>query len=412
MRYLVVLALVACGGSKTHAPASNEKPSSDPSTPAAPAASADKPAAPKNYPAPPTEPAPTGTWRITVEFPRLQGKPAGAVADATGVYLTGAVLSAEDARMRKWAVVKLDTKGVIAWSSVTELPRNPAPERIVLAEGALIVGGQDESHEAARLLMIERRDAKSGKQTWQRRFTARDAKCVTPGCAGKDTFGGVSVHGGSVLYYATVDRPLEAAPGDLSFAKGAPGKMSLVLRSDLRARDIARDDTGLYLLEENLSGSPSLVKLADGKQPWLHKLDSDASRLVATAGGLVLWGNTVEKRAADTGEVVWTSTLVGEHLDVVVDTDAIYATVMLDAKSGKYFGIAKLDLASGAVQWVRKTSEYSENRPSAYIAVDKDSIYLVGYDAEKWFVERRRKSDGALGEVTATARVVESAKRK
>jgi outer membrane protein assembly factor BamB len=350
---------------------------------------------------------------VTIEFPRLQGRPAGAVADATGVYLTGAVLSADDARMRRWAVVKLDGNGAIAWSSATELPRSPAPERIVLAENAVIVGGQDDTHEAARLLLVERRDAKSGKQTWQRRFTARDAKCVTAGCAGKDTFGGMSVQGGSVLYYATVDRPIEAAPGELTLAKGAPGKMSLVLRSDMRARDIARDDSGVYLLEENLSAAASVVKLADGKQPWQQKLENDPSRMVATPGGLVFWGKTVEKRTADTGELVWTSPLVGEHLDVAVDTDALYATVMLDAKGSKYFGIAKLDAASGAVQWVRKTSEYTENRPSAYIAVDKDWIYLLGYDAEKWFVERRRKSDGAIGEVTATARVVEStAKRK
>ena len=409
MRSLVVLALVACGGSSKPKPAQVDQASSNTESPAA---SSDKPAAPRSYPAPPNEPAPTGTWRVTLEFPRLQGRPAGIVADASGVYLAGAVLSAEDARMRRWAVAKLDAVGAIAWSSVTELPRSPATERILLADGGVIVGGQDDTHESSRLLLIERRDAKSGKQTWQRRFTARDAKCGKPDCAGKDTFGGIGAQGGSVLYYATVDRPVEAAPGELSVAKGAPVKMTIPLRSDLRGRDIARDDSGLYLLEQNLSNAFSLLKLGPDKQLWQHVLDSDAERMIASPSGLVLWGKTVEKRAADTGEVVWTSPLVGAHLDVASDGDAIYATVMLDGKPAPYFAIAKLDATSGAVQWVRKTSEYGENRPSAYIAVDKDAIYLFGYDAEKWFVERRRKSDGALGEVTAIARTVESAKRK
>lgn len=350
---------------------------------------------------------------MTLEFPRLQGKPAGIVADASGVYLAGAVVSADDVRMRRWAAVKLDGNGAVAWSNVTELPRSPAPERIVLADSALVIGGQDDSHEAVRLLMIERRDAKSGKQTWQRRFTARDPKCVTAGCASKDTFGGITVHGGSVLYYATVDRPVESAPGELSLAKGEPPKTSSPTRSDLRASDIARDDTGLYLLDANLSNVYSLSKKAEGKQAWQHKLDSDLTRVIASASGLVLWGTTIQKRAADTGEVMWTSPLGGQHIDVAVDAAAIYATLMIDAKPASYFAIAKIDPATGAVQWVRKTSDYSENRPSAYIAVDNDWIYLFGYDAEKWFVERRRKSDGALGEVTATARVIESVgKRK
>jgi hypothetical protein len=347
---------------------------------------------------------------VTLEFPRLQGRPAGIVADATGIYLAGSVLSAEDMRMQRWAVVKLDGNGAVAWSSVTELPRSPAPERIVLAEGALIVGGQDESHEPARLLLIERRDAKSGKQMWQRRFTARDPKCGKPACAGKDTFGSIAVHGGAVHYYATVDKPVEAAPGELSLAKGEPPKTLITPRSDLRGRDVAADDTGVYSLDENLSGAFSLAKRADGKLLWQAKIESDASRVVAIGGGLVLWGKGVEKWA-DTGELVWKSSLVGEHIDVAVDADAVYATVMIAAKPSAYFAVAKINAATGAVEWVRKTSDYTENRPSAYIAVDKDWIYLFGYDAEKWSVERRRKSDGALGEVTATARTVES-KRK
>lgn len=349
---------------------------------------------------------------MTLEFPRLQGKPAGMVADATGIYLAGAVLSPDDVRARRWAVVKLDASGGIAWSSVTDLPRSPAPERIVVADGAVVVGGQDDSHEPSRLLLIERRDAKSGKQTWARRFTARDPKCSKPACAGKDTFGGMSVHGGGVLYNATVDRPIEAAYGELSLARGEPAKTSSPPRSDLFGADIVRDESGLYLLHQNLSKAYSLLKLADGKQAWQHKLDSGASRVVAAAGGLVLWGRTIEKRAADTGELVWTSPLIGEHLDVAVDASGIYATVMIDAKPAPYFGVAKLDAATGAVQWLRKTSEYGDNRPSAYVAVDKDALYVVGYDADKLFVERRRKSDGALGEVTATARIVESVKRK
>ena len=47
-----------------------------------------------------------------------------------------------------------------------------------------------------------------------------------------------------------------------------------------------------------------------------------------------------------------------------------------------------------------------------YIAVDGDWLYLFGIEDDKWSVERRRKSDGALGEVTATARTIESKKKK
>jgi outer membrane protein assembly factor BamB len=354
---------------------------------------------------------PSGTWRVTVEFSRLLGRPSGIVADATGIYLAGAVLSNEDVRMRRWAIVKLDPKGKVAWSSASELPREPAPDRIVLADGALIAGGQDDTHEAARLLMIERRDLKSGKPVWQRRFTARDPKCTTAGCGGKDTFGGLAVRGSSVIYYATVDRPIEAAMGELGLAKGDPAKTAYPMRSDMRAHDVAADDTGVYALDDTLSGAFSLVKRAEGKLAWQQKVESSASRVVTGAGGLVLWGNAIEKRATDTGELVWTSPLTGEHIDVAVDGSAIFATVMIDAKPAPYFAIAKLDAGTGAVQWVRKTSEYSENRPSAYIAVDAGSIYVFGYDGEKWFVEKRRKSDGALGDVTTVAAVVES-KRK
>lgn len=411
MRYLVVLSLVACGGSGKHAPAPVDRTSSANPAPAPAEQGAPAPAAPKSYPAPPAEPAPTGTWRVTVEFQRLLGRPSGIVADATGVYLAGAVLSNEDVRMRRWAIVKLDPMGKVAWSSASELPREPAPDRIVLADGALIAGGQDDTHEAARLLMIERRDLESGKPVWQRRFTARDPKCTTTGCAGKDTFGGLAVRGSSVIYYATVDRPIEAAMGELGLAKGVPAKTAYPMRSDVRAHDVAADDTGVYALDDTLSGAFSLVKRAEGKLAWQQKVESSASRVVTGAGGLVLWGTAIEKRTTDTGELVWTSSLTGDHIDVTVDGSAIYATAMIDAKPAPYFAIAKLDAGSGAVQWVRKTSEYSENRPSAYIAVDKDAIYVFGYDGEKWFVEKRRKSDGALGEVATTA-VVVATKRK
>jgi hypothetical protein len=47
-----------------------------------------------------------------------------------------------------------------------------------------------------------------------------------------------------------------------------------------------------------------------------------------------------------------------------------------------------------------------------YIAINGDWLYLFGIESDKWFVERRRKSDGALGEVTTTARTVESKKKK
>ena len=410
---MVVLAIAAaCGGSASHPPAHIDR--SGPPSPVGPASAAVPAAAakPVSYPEPPGGPPPTGAWRVTLEFPRLEGRPAGIIADATGIYLAGALLTAEDMRSRRWAVVKLEsTAGVVAWSSVEELPRSPAPERIALAGGGVIVAGQDESHEATRLLRIERRDAGSGKRTWQRSFTARDPKCTSTECASKDTFGGIAVHGSSVVYSATVDRPIEEAFGDLSLAKGTPAK-SYESRSDLRARDVAADDAGTYLLEDTLSNVFTLIKMTDGKLAWKQTVESSAPRVVVGPPGVVLWGTTIEMRAADTGAVVWTSNLAGDHLDVAVDGSGVYATVMIDAKPAPYFAVAKLDAASGAVQWVRRTSEYAQNRPSAYIATDKDWLYLFGVEGDKWFVERRRKSDGALGDVPTTARTVEIQAKK
>jgi hypothetical protein len=410
MRYLVLIALVACGGSSARKPARVDNATAAVTEDASTSA-VEKPAAPKSFPAPPNEPAPSGTWRVTVEFPRLLGRPAGMVSDGSALYLTGAVLSPDDVRSRRWTVVKLDAAAAIAWSSVAELPRSPAPQRIAFAEGGVFTGGEDDTHEASRLLLVERRDAKSGKQTWQRRFTARDAKCTTTACAGKDSFGGLGVRKGAVLYYATVDRPTEASLGELTIAKGEPTKAKFDARSDMRAHDVVADDTAIYTLDDTLSGVVSLIKYADGKYAWTQKVDSGAHRVVATPSGLVLWGKSIEKRAADTGALAWTSPLAGEHIDVAVDGNAIYATVMLGGKPAPYFALAKLDAATGAVQWVRKTSEYAENRPTAYIAVDKDAVYLFGNDADKWLVEKRRKSDGAIGEVAVTARTVELKKK-
>jgi hypothetical protein len=349
---------------------------------------------------------------VTLEFPRLQGRPAGIVASSAGVFLAGAVLTPDDARSRRWAVAKLDpAAGAIGWSSVEELPRSPAPERLVLADGGLIAGGQDETHEATRMLAIERRDPASGKRTWQRRFAGRDAKCSSADCAGKDTFGGLSVQGSSIFYSATVDRPVEEAYGELNLAKGTPAKGHQP-HSDLRARDIANDGTTTYLLDENLSSSVSLEKLAEGKAGWKQTIESEAKRVTIVDGGLLLWGKTVELREHEKGKLVWTSTLVGDHIDVAVDATGIYANVMIDAKPAPYFAVAKLDAASGAVQWVRRTSEYDDNKPSVYIAIDGDWLYLFGIESDKWFVEKRRKSDGALGEVTTTARTVEKPPKK
>ena len=413
MRLWLVLALAGCGGSSSQKPAHVEQPAggsptTDTTSTAAPAVVAK----PVHYPEAPNGPPPTGTWRITLEFPRLQGRPAGIVASSAGVFLAGAVLTADDARSRRWAVAKLDpAAGSIAWSSVEELPRSPAPERIVLADGGLIVGGQDETHEAARLLAIERRDPATGKRTWQRRFTGRDAKCSSAECAGKDTFGGLSVQGSSIFYSSTVDRPIEEAYGELNVAKGTPAKGHQP-HSDLRARDIVNDGTTTYLLDENLSSSVALEKLAEGKAGWKQTIESEAKRVMLVDGGLLLWGKTVELREPEKGKLVWTSTLVGEHIDIAVDATGIYANVMIDAKPAPYFAVAKIDAASGAVQWVRKTSEYEDNRPSVYIAVDGDWLYLFGIESDKWFVEKRRKSDGALGEVATTARTVEIKKKK
>ena len=403
--------LAACGGSSKRAPATTTGASTEQSsatTSAQPTEAPKPPAKPVSYPAPPEEPAPKGTWRVTIEFPRLHGKPTAMTADATGVYLAGAVLTEGDVRGQRWAVVKLDGNGAVAWGSHEELPRSPAPARIVAAEGGVVVAGSDSSYEAARLLMIEKRDAK-GKRTWSRRFTARDASCTNAGCAGKDVLGGVAVRAGTVVYNATVDRPVEHAFGELSLAKGAPGKASFQTRSDLRALDLTADDGAFYLLEENLSNVTTLVKIADGKTAWKYEAKSGPQRVAADATGLLLWDKTVEKWSKE-GDLVWTSTLAGEHIDVASDASGLYATVLIKGPGAPYFGIAKIDPGSGAVQWVRKTSDYSENRPSAFIATDKDWIYVFGYEAEKWFVEKRRKSDGALGEVATTPRTVDKKK--
>jgi hypothetical protein len=414
MRLWFVLALTACGGSSSHPRARVDQPAGDRPAPATASTAAPvvTPAKPVHFPDPPAGPPPTGTWRVTLEFPRLQGRPSGIVANSSGVYLAGSVLTADDARSRRWAVVKLDpAQGTIAWSAVDELPRSPAPERIVLADSGLFVAGQDETHEAARLLAVERRDPATGKRTWQRRFTGRDAKCTNPDCAGKDTFGAIAVVGTSVFFSSTVDRPIEEAYGELSTAKGTPGKAPQT-RSDLRARDIANDGTTTYLLDENLSSAVTLNKLAEGKAGWKQSIESEATRFLLTDKGLLLWGKMVEMREPEKGKPVWTSPLVGEHLDVAIDATGIYANAMIDGKPAPYFAVAKLDAATGAVQWVRKTSEYEDSRPSAYLAIDGDWLYVFGIEGDKWFVERRRKSDGALGEVTTSARTVEKTAKK
>lgn len=413
MRLLALAALAACGGSPSHTPSHVDR--STPAAPgepaAAPSAARTEPAKPVSYPAPPQGPAPTGTWRVTIEVPRLQIAPASIVADASGIYIAAAVLTADDVRMQRWALIKLDGSGAVAWSSIEELARAPAPERLALGGGALVVGGQDSSHETARLLVIERRDPANGKRVWQRRFTARDTGCSQPACAGRDAFGGVALHGSSVVYSATVDRPVEEAYGELTLAKGAPAK-SWQTRSDLHARDVAADDSGIYLLEATLSDTADVVKISDGKTIWKQADDSGALHEGIGAGGLLLWSKTVEKRASDTGELAWTSKLVGDHIDVASDASGVYATAMIEAKPAPYYGIAKLDPGTGAVAWVQRTSEYQQSRPSAYVAVDKDAIYLLGFEGEKLYVEKRRKSDGALGEVQTTARTIEPAKRK
>ena len=413
MRLLAVAAIAACGGSSSHAPSHVDR--SAPASagePAAPASAHSEPARPVSYPAPPQGSAPTGTWRITIEVPRLSIAPASILADASGIYIAAAVLAADDIRMQRWALIKLDAgSGAVAWSSIEELARSPAPERLAFGGGALVVGGQDSSHETARLLVIERRDPANGKRVWQRRFTARDTGCSQPACAGRDTFGGIALHGSSVVYSATVDRPVEEAYGELSLAKGAPGK-SWQTRSDLHARDVAADDSGIYLLEATLSDAADIVKISDGKTTWKQAADNAPLHASVGPAGLLLWGKTVEKRAPDTGELAWANKLVGDHIDVTADATGIYATAMIDARPSPYYGIAKLDPASGTVQWVQRTSEYQQARPGAYVAVDKDAIYLLGYEGEKLFVEKRRKTDAALGEVATTARTIEPAKRK
>ena len=338
---------------------------------------------------------------MTVEVPHLSARPTAIAADATGVYLGAMVLTTDDARARRWAVLKLDGSGGVAWSAIDELVRSPAPERVLLANGGVIGVGIDGSEETARLMMADRHDASTGKRTWQRRFTARDAKCTSPDCGGKDVFGGAAVRGTSVLFSATVDRPLEEAFGELSLAKGAPGK-SYTARSDLRAHDLAADDGGIYLLEDTLSSVFSLVKLGPDKTAWKQDIKTGALRIATAPFGLVLWGKTIEKRSAETGELAWTSKLAGEHLDVATDANAIYAIAMID----KGFAIAKLDPASGNVQWLRKANDYALR-----IAVDKDWLYICGFDGDKLYVEKRRKSDGALGEVATTARTVQLKRR-
>jgi len=412
MRILAVLVIAAaCGGSSAKAPAHSASGASEPSStePSPPAEEAKPPAKPVAFPAPPEGPPPKGTWRVTVEFPHLQARATGITVDPSGIYIAGAVLTAEDFRSRRWAIAKLDGNGAIAWSGFDELPRSPAPERIVLVNGAVLAAGQDGPEEASRLLMISRYEASSGKRTWQRRFSARDPKCLQPACGGKDTFGGMVVRGASILFSGTGDHPVEEAYGELSLAKGAPTK-SYTTRTDIRAHDIAVDDGGIYLLEDNLSNQFSLVKLAAEKTVWKQSITNGAMRVAIGAGGVLLWGKTIEKRAADTGEVAWTSKLTGGRIDVAVDASGLYAAVMIDEKPAPYFALAKIDPANGNVQWLRKINNAEI---SVYVATDKDWLYVFGSEGDKWFIERRRKSDGALGEVPTTARTIDKkAKRK
>ena len=355
-----------------------------------------------SFPAPPEGPPPKGAWRVTVEVSHLQLRPTAIATDGNGIYIAGAVTTPDDFRSRRWVVAKLDNSGAIAWSTIDELPRSPAPERVLLAGSAVVAAGQDGKEETSRLLMIAKYEASSGKRTWQRRFTARDPKCGAPDCAGKDAFGGLAIRGSAVVYSGTVDHPVEVAHGELSIAKGAPVK-GYATRGDLRVHDIAADDSGIYLLEENLSAVFSLTKLSAEKTAWKQTITSGATRIGLGAGGVLAWGKKIEKRAADTGEVVWTSKLAAQRIEVAVDATGIYAAVTLEDKPA----IAKLDPATGDVQWLRKL----EGGAASYVAIDKDWLYVVGFDADKWLVERRRKSDGAIGEVPTTARTLKP-KRK
>jgi hypothetical protein len=407
MRFLAVVVIAACGSS-SKAPAHGSTPTSEASSggssnPPGDSAPTPPPVKPASFPAPPEGAPPKGTWHVTVEFPHLQARATSIAVDASGVYIAGTVLTAEDFRSRRWAVAKLDGAGAIAWSAFDELARSPAPERIVLAGGGVIAAGGDGSEEPSRLLLIARYEPGSGKRTWQRRFSSRDPKCGQPACGGKDSFGGIAVRGTSILFSATGDHPVEEAFGELSLAKGAPVK-SYPTRTDLRAHDIAADDTGIYLLEDTLSNQFSLLKLAGEKTAWTQKLASSAARVGIGAGGVLLWGTTIEKRAADTGELAWTSKLTGHRIDVAADPTGLYASVMIDDKPAPYFALAKIDPANGAVQWFRKIEGAEAN---VFVATDKDWLYVFGSEGDKWFVERRRKADGALGEVQPIARSID-----
>jgi hypothetical protein len=341
----------------------------------------------------PALPAPTDTWHVDLEVPAWQARPGAIAADASGVYITGPVFDPGNVQVRRWGVAKLDrATGAPLWSVIEDVPNGPMPERMALGDGVLIIAGNESNYAQKRSEVFERRDVKSGALVWRH--------VIPEGRTGVYTLGGISLTATTMMYAGTVEsKPPTATFGELQLATGDLFRAH-VLRENLRGRDIIADGTTVYYLGDHSDGTFALETLTPTwREVAMHKAGSLLRLARADGGGVVGWFRTIEKYAAS-GERVWQSSFVGDFVDVAIDGSGIYACAMIDASTKPYFAIARLDPATGRMTWQQRVAEYGESRPTSAIAVDAEAIYVLGYVGDRWYVERRRKADAALGDVS------------
>ena len=390
MRALLGVLLFACG-----AP-------SQPARPAGPleqATTAALAAATIDWPSPPKLPAPKGTWRVDLEYAQWQGRPSTVSVDATGVYVTGPVFDPKTVEVRRWGVAKLDlATGKPLWSVLDDVPNGPMPEHLIVTGGAVFVGGNESNYAETRVLVIERRDAATGALVWRARVPEADR-------GSKFSLGGIAVRGESLYYAATLEAGQPRALfGELALATGKPTRKPYWI-DGRRGRQIAVDASGLYLISDDTENRNRIDKLDPTWKPmWLVpastflRSDFDGKELVG-------WFTEIVKYEPD-GIRRWSSPLTGAFVDIAIDPSGIYLTALLDASTDPYYAVAMLDRDTGKVAWLQRTAHYKEDRPSLGIAVDAEAMYLFGYIGDRWFVERRRKADGALGNVDAQLHVL------
>jgi hypothetical protein len=320
--------------------------------------------------------APADSWHVELGFDGWVARASALAVDATGVYVTGPVFGDgnEDPR---WAIAKLDRMtGAPLW---TVFDKGGGAGYLAVRDGVLIVGGHTADNRTA---IIERRDPATGSRLWRH-------------VLGSELLGGISLTATSVLYASTDQQSgrITAHFGELSLDAGTI--VHQTHRSSRRGRHIVRDGTSLYLIGDDPQNHFTLEKVDLAWKPVSTHAAGQLLRLAPVVGGVVAWFTTIEKYTA-AGTRAWTSPLTGVFTDVTLDATGIYVVTMRDPGKNPDFALARLDPATGAIAWSVRTAEYSESRPSAAIAIDASAIYIAGYVGNRWFVERRRKTDGAI----------------